>query len=98
MCLGTGIPPEKLDHPLFRKWLSKYTDINGCRIFSKLNIVRLNHGMQHAIMQLLAGKPLAVLFDEWTDSRGCAVLAGIVRSFKLNVRHVQPGCPSTDSC
>ena len=30
MCLGAGIPPEKLDHPLFRKWLQKYTDINGC--------------------------------------------------------------------
>ena len=50
MCLGTGIPPKKLDHPLFRKWVSKYTDINGCiptlsGNFPKVNIVRLNDGM-----------------------------------------------------
>ena len=50
MCLGIGKPPEKLDHSLFRKWLSKYTCINGCiptpsGNFPKVNIQRLKDGM-----------------------------------------------------
>ena len=102
MCWGAGIPPEKLNHPLFRKWLQKYTDINGCiptlcGNFPKVNIIRLNDGMQSAIMRLLNGRPVSVFFDEWTDSRRIATLAVLVRSFKVNM-WIDVTCPIILPC
>ena len=51
MFLATGIPPEKIDHLMFRKWLAKHTEINGCiqsllGNFPKVNVVRVNDSMQ----------------------------------------------------
>ena len=33
---GAGIPLDKLDHPLVRAWLQKYTTIAGCRVLGVL--------------------------------------------------------------
>ena len=89
MRLATGIPPEKLDHPIFRKWLAKHTDINGCiptllGDFPKVNVVQPNDSIQDVLTEKFKGKPVSVLFDEYTDSCGVTVLATLVRSCSLN--------------
>ena len=88
MCLATRILPEKFDHPIFRKWLAKHTDINGCiptllGNVPKVNVVRLNDSMQDVLTEKFKGKHVSILLDDYTDSRGVVVLATLVWSCSL---------------
>ena len=88
--LATGIPFEKLDHPVFRAWLRKHTDVSGCiptlsGNFPAVNVIRVYDSMVAHIGNLLIGKPLCVVFDEWTDSRGVANLGIMVHSTMINI-------------
>ena len=77
---GAGIPLDKLDHPLMRAWLQKYTTIAGClpqdsSHFPKVNGQCVLDGHQGAIRKKIADRDTTLLFDEWTDERGVPVLA-----------------------
>ena len=77
---GAGIPLDKLDHPLVRAWLQKYTTVPGCLPqgsfdFSKVNGQRVLDGHRGAIRKKTTDRNTTLLFDEWTDERGVPVLA-----------------------
>ena len=69
---GAGIPLDKLDHPLVRAWLQKYTTIAGClpqgsSDFPKVNGQRVLDGHRGAIHKKTADRNTTLLFDEWTE-------------------------------
>ena len=77
---GASIPLDKLDHPLVRAWLQKYTTIAGClpqggSNFPKVNGQRVLDGHRGAIHKKTADRNTTLLFDEWTNERGVPVLA-----------------------
>lgn len=81
--LGSGIPLEKLEHPMFKAWLKKHCKVSGCvgqlgGEFPKHNVLRLVDGQLAKLRQLLKNETLTLMFDEWTDERGVAVLSLIV--------------------
>ena len=72
---GAGIPLDKLDHPLMRAWLQKYTTIAGClpqgsSNFPKVNSQCVLDGHQGAVRNKTTKSDTTLLFDEWTDERG----------------------------
>ena len=83
--LACGIPVEKLNRKVFRAFLWKYTTIDGCLAdeFPKHNCVRLQDGHHRIMRQKLKGEPGALMFDEWADERGVAVLGVVAHSKKL---------------
>ena len=91
---GAGIPLDKLDHPLVRAWLQKYTTIAGClpqgsSDFPKVNGQRVLDGHRGAIHKKTADRNTTLLFDEWTDERGVPVLAIIAHvGGRLKLQHV----------
>ena len=81
-------PVEKLNHKIFRAFLRKYTTVEGCLSelggeFPKHNCVRLQDGHHRIIAQKLRGEPVVLMFDEWTDERGVAVLGVVAQCRKL---------------
>lgn len=90
MFLSTGIPVEKMDHPVFRKWLAKATNIHGCiptlsGDFPRQNVQRLHNDMLDALRTKMQDQDLAILFDEWTDDAGVATIAVVVITAKCQV-------------
>ena len=70
--LASGIPVEKLDHPIMRAFLRKYTSVSGCLSqlgseFPKHNCSRLQDAHQKVIGDKLRGQSITLVFDEWTD-------------------------------
>ena len=64
---GAGIPLDKLDHPLVRAWLQKYTTIAGClpqgsSDFPKVNGQRVLDGHRGAIHKKTADRNTTLLF------------------------------------
>ena len=90
MFLAAGIPVEKVDHPVFRKWLAKTTQIHGCipRLssdFPRQSIQRLYDDTLESLRAILCESTLAILFDEWTDDAGIATIAVIAITSKAQV-------------
>ena len=71
---------DKLDHPLMRAWLRKYTTIAGClpqgnSDFPKVNGQHVLDRHQGVVRKKTADRDTTLLFDGWRDERGVPVLA-----------------------
>ena len=94
---GAGIPLDKLDHPLVRAWLQKYTTIAGClpqgsSDFPKVNGQRVLDGHRGAIHKKTADRNTTLLFDEWTDERILTYSYVFLRAVKLSIEGRIAGC------
>ena len=80
---AAGIPIAKLEHPCIQGYLKKHTIDKGCYVKDDRTwqqcYPRITVSHFESIRSILQkAKFLAVSFDEWTDSRGAAILHIIV--------------------
>ena len=78
--MRAGIPVHKLDHPLTRAWMAKYSSVAGCipkhdSTFPSDGCNRVLHGHSGAVRPKVTNNRLSVFVDEWTDKRGVPVVA-----------------------
>ncbi|EPS60778.1 hypothetical protein M569_14023 [Genlisea aurea] len=80
--MGTGIPMEKLDHPIFRGLIRKYTESLITALssdFPQGNVVRLYDAHVKALRNLLRNQKVSLMFDEFTDDQGNSLVAIIAQ-------------------
>ena len=89
--LQAGIAVSKLDHPLIRGLMSKYTTVHGSigkGAALYLNVDRVCDIHVGANRKIIEGKNIWIGTDEWTDSQGHTIINILVGARLQAFKHL----------